>query len=142
MRVLGERDDRRAREDDGDDAEVLTLSGHVGARPADHLAADDALGVLDHDPSLAALHEHDGGDDRDHERHQEEGGETELAACASGRTCRDGAREADDDAGEDDQRHAVADAAFGDLLAQPHDEGVPVVMVRVATSAGSPSRAT
>ena len=28
----------------------------------------------------------------------------------------------DDDAGEDDQRHAVADAALGDLLAQPHHE--------------------
>ena len=28
----------------------------------------------------------------------------------------------DDDAGEDDQRHPVADAALGDLLAEPHDE--------------------
>ncbi len=35
----------------------------------------------------------------------------------------DRARHADHDAGEDDQRHAVADAALGDLLAQPHDEG-------------------
>ena len=34
----------------------------------------------------------------------------------------DAARQADDDAGEDEQRHAVADAALGDLLAQPHDE--------------------
>ena len=34
----------------------------------------------------------------------------------------DGAREADDDARVDDERHAVADAALGDLLAQPHDE--------------------
>jgi hypothetical protein len=32
------------------------------------------------------------------------------------------AGQADDDAGEDDQRDAVADAALGDLLAQPHDE--------------------
>ena len=30
----------------------------------------------------------------------------------------DAAREADDDAGEDQQRHAVADAALGDLLAR------------------------
>ena len=29
---------------------------------------------------------------------------------------------AGDDAGEDDQRDAVADAALGDLLAEPHDE--------------------
>ena len=35
----------------------------------------------------------------------------------------DRVREADDDTGEDDQRHAVADAAFGDLLAEPHDKG-------------------
>ena len=35
----------------------------------------------------------------------------------------DAAGQADDDAGEDEQRHAVADAALGDLLAQPHDEG-------------------
>ena len=33
------------------------------------------------------------------------------------------AGQADDDAGEDEQRHAVADAALGDLLTQPHDEG-------------------
>ena len=32
------------------------------------------------------------------------------------------AREVDDDAREDDERHAVADAALGDLLAEPHDE--------------------
>ena len=34
----------------------------------------------------------------------------------------DRVRQSDHDAGEDDQRHAVADTAFGDLLAQPHDE--------------------
>ena len=35
----------------------------------------------------------------------------------------DGARQPHHDSGEDDERHAVADAAFADLLAQPHDEG-------------------
>ena len=35
----------------------------------------------------------------------------------------DRVRQAHHDAGEDDQRHAVADAALGDLLTQPHDEG-------------------
>ena len=39
----------------------------------------------------------------------------------------DGARQADDDADENDERHAVADAALGNLLAEPHDEGDPVV---------------
>ena len=33
-----------------------------------------------------------------------------------------GARQVDDDAREDDERHPVADAALGDLLAEPHDE--------------------
>ena len=35
----------------------------------------------------------------------------------------DAARQAHHDAGEDQQAHAVADAAVGDLLTQPHDEG-------------------
>ena len=39
---------------------------------------------------------------------------------ASWRTAR---RQRGHDAGEDDQRDAVADAALGDLLAEPHDEG-------------------
>ncbi|MNS72530.1 hypothetical protein D3C72_1059450 [compost metagenome] len=34
----------------------------------------------------------------------------------------DRARQAGHDAGEDDQRHTVADAALGDLLADPHQE--------------------
>ena len=32
-------------------------------------------------------------------------------------------RQTRNDAGEDEQTHAVADAAIGDLLTQPHDEG-------------------
>ena len=35
----------------------------------------------------------------------------------------DAAGQTGDDAGEDEQAHAVADAAVGNLLAQPHDEG-------------------
>ena len=35
----------------------------------------------------------------------------------------DAAGQAHHDADENDQRHAVADAALADLLAQPHDEG-------------------
>ena len=35
----------------------------------------------------------------------------------------DAAGQADDDTGEDEQRHTVADAALGDLFTQPHDEG-------------------
>src|ERR1041384_2253463 len=34
----------------------------------------------------------------------------------------DGARQTDNDANEDDQRHTIANATFANLLAQPHDE--------------------
>ncbi len=42
--------------------------------------------------------------------------------CIWSNVVRTAARQPDDDAGEDEQRHAVADAALGDLLAEPHDE--------------------
>ena len=46
-----------------------------------------------------------------------------------------------DDAGEDDERDAVADAALGDLLAQPHDEdAVPVVRVIIVSQAEAAAR--
>ena len=41
---------------------------------------------------------------------------------ASWNDCDDRDREARDDAREDEQRHAVADAALRDELAHPHDE--------------------
>ena len=50
------------------------------------------------------------------------------------------ARQADDDAGEDQERHAVADAALGDLLAEPHDEAVPVVSVSTVMQPEAPAR--
>ena len=46
----------------------------------------------------------------------------QRAGAAEFQRAADGARQAGDDAGEDDQRNAVADAARGDLLAEPHQE--------------------
>ena len=46
----------------------------------------------------------------------------QASVCTLSYEVGDAARQADHDAGEDQQRHAVADAALGDLLAQPHDE--------------------
>ena len=42
--------------------------------------------------------------------------------CAMPSVCTTARRKAGDDAGEDQQRNAVADAALGDLLAEPHQE--------------------
>ena len=97
----------------------------VGVLAAVDLAADDALGVLHRDPALRPLHEDDEGDDRDHEDDQSTSmaNEVALPVRTSVDDADDGVRQADHDAGEDDQRDAVADAALGDLLAEPHDEG-------------------
>src|SRR5438309_54975 len=74
--------------------------------------------------ALSPLHEHDGGHDRHHHEHEEDRGEQAQLAPADHLDGADHpAREADDDPGEDEQAHSVADPALGDLLAQPHDEG-------------------
>ena len=105
----------------------LTLRGRMGGLAAHHLAADDALGVLDGDAALGAFDEDDEGDDGDHAGDEEDDGDG--GECSPGAVAGlvvevlDAAGQADDDAGEDEQRHAVADAALGDLLTQPHDEG-------------------
>ena len=44
------------------------------------------------------------------------------AGAAAFEQLADALRQARDDAGHDDQRHAVADTAAGDLLADPHQE--------------------
>ena len=49
--------------------------------------------------------------------------QAELAAVFSCKRVMTARGKPDHDAGEDDQAHPVADAALGDLLAQPHDEG-------------------
>src|SRR5581483_10417307 len=105
---------QRARENRRDDAAGIDA------------AADDALGVLHGNAALAALHKYDESDDGDHQREEQDQGQGSEWPPGAGLglfvEIDDGARQADDDADEDDQRHAVADAALGDLLAEPHDE--------------------
>ena len=53
----------RDREDDGDDARLVDLQGQEARRAPHHLAAHDALGVLNRDSALGGFHPNDGKDD-------------------------------------------------------------------------------
>jgi hypothetical protein len=87
------------------------------------LRPDLALGVVDRDAPLAALDEHDeGGDRADQEQQQQREGRVHLAGAHLLEGAADGGRQPGDDAGEDQHGDAVADAALGDLLAEPHQE--------------------
>ena len=117
------RQDRR-RENHRDDAAGIHLQRNVRARPAVHPPPDDALGVLHR--HLAGVRAR---------RTRSPPPPRTISTISSSirnrpicpvRICSNvdmhRVREVDDDAGEDDERHAVADAALGDLLAEPHDE--------------------
>ena len=119
--------ENRAGEDDRHDAAGVDLERQVGGLTAHQAAADDALGVLHRDAPLAALDKDDEGHDGDHDHDQQDQrrdgeGSPGLGACLVDQVL-NAAGQADHDAGEDQQAHAVADAAVGNLLAQPHDEG-------------------
>src|SRR5665213_3699751 len=98
----------------------------MGGLRVRHAAADHALGVLHGDSALGALDEDDKGYDNDHHHDQRENGDRRETAPGAGLELivevPDTARNSDDDAREDEQRHAVADSALGDLLSEPHDE--------------------
>ena len=90
---------------------------HVG------LAATLATGVVHGDAALAALHEHHEvghAQHQDHDHQDRKGADFVVGDLLQ--RADHGRRKAGHDAGEDDQRDAVADAALGDLLAQPHQE--------------------
>ena len=90
---------------------------------AEHAVADLALGVLHEDATLRPLHEDDKGDDPDrHRQQQDEKHRRHVAGAAEVQGRHQRVRQIGDDAGEDDQRDAVADPARGDLLAEPHQE--------------------
>ena len=92
-----------------------------------HLAADDALCVLNGNAALGFLDIDDEGNDRNHANDQDgncDGGEGSPGAVAGLLVeVLNALGQADDDTGKDEQAHTVADAAFGDLFTQPHDEG-------------------
>jgi len=94
----------------------------------------------DENSALRALHEHDKADHRD-----------DIARKMTMKTGRDrpvrptrgssqSVWEIGDDAGENDQRDPVADAARGDLLAEPHQKDVPLVSVTPSPGENNPDR--
>ena len=95
----------------------LTLSGMYVERAAEHLAADHPAGVLHRDPALGLLDEDDGRDDDQTDQHHDAEDPPALGLLDVPQRRGEGR----DDLGEDQDRHAVADAAVGDELAEPHD---------------------
>jgi hypothetical protein len=101
----------------------VDLDGKVGALAAVDLHADLALGVLDVDLAQRALDEDHEGDHRDgHEHDADDDGGAQRAGAPLGEELGERGGQLGDDAHEDDERDAVADAARGDLLADPHQE--------------------
>ena len=118
---VGEQDrqvEHRAGEDDRDHAALVHLERDVGALAAVHAPAHHPLGELHRDAPLALLDEHDG--DQQHDRQGEQCDEERRALL--GVEPGAGAGERAHDRGEDQQRHAVADAALADELAHPHEQ--------------------
>src|SRR4029077_12128033 len=127
QRRRGGKRQQRACKNRRNDAAGIDAQRQVRGLPAHHFAADHALSVLHRDAPLATFHEDDEGDDSDHQDDQEDqgqGGKWAPSPCFRQFVeVQDGARQADHNAYEYDERHAIADSAFADLLAQPHDEG-------------------
>src|SRR5258708_7314580 len=95
----------------------------VGALAAIDPVAALALGVILQDLALRALDEADeGGDDHHRDGDEERGERMHRPRAYQLQRAGDGVRQAGGDAGEDDDRDAVAEAALGDLLAEPHQE--------------------
>ena len=121
----GQRHQQQRRgEDRRDHARRVDLQRQVRALLLDLAARGLALGILDEHPALGALHEADE-QDQD-QRHADDQPmitkRIEAAGAAAFEHLRERGRQLGDDAGHDDQRDAVADAAAGDLLAEPHQE--------------------
>ena len=90
---------------------------------AEHAVALLAFRVLHQDPALRPLHEHDHHHDRDrHQQEEDDENRRQRASAAEFQGRGQGVRQIGDNSGHDDQRDAVANAARGDLLAQPHQE--------------------
>lgn len=114
---------QRRGEDRRNDAGRVELERQVRGVALEHAVADLALRILDQQAPLGALEEHDQRDDDDGENDdRQDQASRQRAGAAKFQRAGDGLRQAGDDAGKDDQRNAVADAAGSDLLAEPHQE--------------------
>ena len=123
----GRESQYRRGEDDRHDSAGVHAERQVSGLAAHNAASYHALGVLHPNAALAALYINDESHDRDHHRDQQGDGDRSKTAAESlvpgfVPKIEDAARQSRDDTGEDKQRHAVAHAAFSNLLAQPHNE--------------------
>ena len=119
----GRQQQERRGEDRRDDARGVHLQRQMRGLAAIDLVAALLLGVLHDHAAMGAFHEDDEGDDADRQHEQpdaDEGRGRPLLHAFEQMAGRRG--QIGDDAREDDQRGAVADAACGDLFAQPHQE--------------------
>ena len=95
----------------------------MGGLATVHLAAHNALGVLDRDAALRIGHEHDEHDDCEtDDDHQYSRNNARCAAAEQVDQRGNQRRATGNDACEQDDRNAVANAVLGDVLAQPHDQ--------------------
>ena len=108
----------RGREDDGDNARHVDLQRDVRGGATVLATTNHALGVLDRDAALGLLDVDDS--DRDEEKQGNDSGDrTPLASLADRQEL---LGQTGGDRREDQQRHAVTDAALSDELAEPHDD--------------------
>ncbi len=111
------------REDQRDHAGRVDLERNEGGVAAVLPVAADPLGMVNRNPALALV-DVDDADDRD-QRDQDEDDRTDRGCRRANRRSPDwpiAARQARDDATEDDDRDAVADAVLGDQLADPDQQ--------------------
>ena len=103
--------------------DMFDLERQMRALCLEHLAALLAARIVDRNAALGALHVHDEDDGRDAtDEHQDCRDRAHLTVTHEFRRTGYSRREARNDAGENDHRNAVADAALGDLLAEPHQK--------------------
>ena len=128
--VDGRREeDHRTGEDDRHHAGGVDLQGHVGTALAGHAGRIRAPGVVDGNPPVGVFHQDYGQQHHDHGRDEqdEDARRRHIGCIFQGLGDHDGhgghaLRQTSHDAGEDQQADAVANAALGDLLTNPHDE--------------------
>jgi hypothetical protein len=109
----------------------------------EHAVADLALRILDQQPALRALEEDDAAMTTTASSMTRGSEPVDSAPVRPSSSVPDHARQTGDDAGEDDQRDAVADAARGDLLAEPHQEhGAAVSVMTVEMRKNQPGSDT